>query len=181
MSEEADDAPKRASRDDKDGEYAVVGKSVLVNRPREELFAFWQDFQNLPKFMVAVESIRPSGDAGVMIWKIKAPAGQVVELETEPVDVVEGRAIGWRSTENSQIKTTGEVIFEDAPVGRGTIVTANISYEPPGGDLGRLVAKLFATEPNIQARHDLKRFKMLMETGEIAFSPNHRDEEEASA
>lgn len=180
MSDHTDDAPKRASRDDKDGTYAIVGKSVLVNRPREELFAFWSDFQNLPQFMVAVESITPSG-GGVMKWKIKAPAGQTVELETEPVGVVEGRSIGWRSTDASQIKTKGEVTFVDAPADRGTIVTASIAYEPPAGEIGRLVAKLFAAEPNIQARHELKRFKMLMETGEVAFSPNHRDEEEAAA
>lgn len=180
MSEHTDDAPKRTSRDDKDGEFAIVGKSVLINRPREELFAFWNDFQNLPQFMAAVESITPSA-GGVMTWRIKAPAGQTVELETEPVGVVEGRSIGWRSTKASQIKTVGEVTFEDAPADRGTIVTANIAYEPPAGDLGRLVAKLFAAEPNIQARHELKRFKMLMEAGEIAFSPNHRDEEEAAA
>ena len=176
MTESQDDAPKRAQRDDKSGDFAMVGRSVLINRPRAELFAFWRDFQNLSRFMEAVERIEPAGGKR-MKWTIKAPAGQTVQLETELTGVVEGRSIGWRSTENSQIKTVGEVRFEDAPADRGTVVTADIAYDPPGGDLGRLVAKLFAAEPNIQARHELKRFKMLMETGEIAFSPNHRSEE----
>lgn len=178
--EARDDAPKSARRDDKDGDYAIVGRSVLINRPRQDLYSFWRDFQNLPKFMEAIESVRiGTGDA--MIWAIKAPADQTVELETELTSDEPGRSLGWRSTDTSQIKTVGEVTFVDAPGGRGTIVTASIAYEPPAGDLGRLVAKVFGKEPNIQARHELKRFKMLMETGEIAFSPNHRNKEEAQS
>lgn len=162
-----DDAPKRAQRDDKDEEYAIVGRSVLINRPRSELFAYWRDFSNLPTFMHAIQSVTTSGDKR-STWTIKAPAGQHVTLETELVDVVPDQTIGWRSTEQSQIKTTGSVSFTDAPAGRGTIVTAEIAYEPPGGDVGRLIAKLFQAEPNIQARHELKRFKQLMEAGEVA-------------
>ena len=162
-----DDAPKRAQRDDKDGEYAIVGRSVLINRPRSELFAYWRDFSNLPSFMHAIESVTVSG-ADRSTWTVKAPAGQHVTLETELVDVVEDETIGWRSTEQSQIKTTGHVTFADAPAGRGTVVSAEIAYEPPGGDVGRLIAKLFQAEPNIQARHELKRFKQLMEAGEVA-------------
>lgn len=168
-----DDAPKRAQRDDKDGDLALVGKSVTINRPRSELFAFWRDFTNLPTFMHAIERIEVTGDRR-SVWTIKAPAGQHVTLETELVDVVENQSIGWRSVETSQIKTEGVVRFEDAPAERGTIVTAEIAYEPPGGDVGRLFAKLFRAEPNIQARHELKRFKMLMETGEIATGANNR-------
>ena len=169
----ADDAPLRARRDDKDDDLAYVGRSVLINRPRQELFAFWRDFQNLPRFMVNIESIQSTG-ADRAVWTIKAPVGQTVEIETETIDVVEDEAIGWRSVEGSDIKTEGRVTFADAPGGRGTVVTANIAYEPPAGDLGRLVAKLFAAEPNIQARHELKRFKMLMEAGEIANPIWHR-------
>jgi len=173
-----DDAPRRTRKDDTADGLAFVGRSVLINRPRQELFSFWRDFQNLPRFMEAVESIRPGRGPKRMIWKIKAPAGQKVELETEPVDIVEGERIGWRSTDESAIATRGHVSFRDAPGGRGTIVTADIAYDPPAGELGRLVAKLFAAEPNVQARHELKRFKMLMEAGEIAFSPNRRNPEE---
>jgi uncharacterized membrane protein len=167
-----DDAPKRAQRDDKDGDLAIVGKSVTINRPRSELFAYWRDFTNLPSFMHAIERIEVNGNRSV--WTIKAPAGQHVTLETEMVGVVENESIGWRSTDGSQIRTAGVVTFKDAPADRGTVVTAEIAYEPPGGDVGRAVAKLFQAEPNIQARHELKRFKMLMEAGEIATGANHR-------
>jgi len=169
-----DDAPKRTQKDDKDGDLAIVGRSVLINRPRNELFAFWRDFTNLPTFMQAIESIQMTGERR-SIWTIKAPAGQKVTLETEVTDLVENEVIGWRSVEGSQIKTEGRVTFADAPAGRGTVVTADIGYVPPGGDIGRLFAKLFAAEPNIQARHELKRFKMLMETGEIANAASHKN------
>ena len=168
-----DDAPKRAQRDDKDGDLAIVGRSVTINRPRNELFAYWRDFTNLPTFMHAIESIQMTGEKR-SVWKVKAPAGQHVTLETELTAVVENKSIGWRSVEGSQIRTAGIVTFAAAPADRGTIVTAEIAYEPPAGDLGRLVAKLFLAEPNIQARHELKRFKMLMEAGEIATGANHK-------
>lgn len=168
-----DDAPKRAERDDRDGHLAIVGKSVTINRPRAELFAYWRDFANLPTFMNAIERVDLQGETRSS-WTIKAPAGQQVKIETELVDVIENEAIGWRSVDGSQIRTNGKVTFEDAPADRGTIVTAEIGYEPPGGDLGRLIAKLFQAEPNVQARHELKRFKMLMETGEIATGANHK-------
>jgi uncharacterized membrane protein len=174
---EHDDAPKRARRDDKDGELAIVGRSVLINRPRQELFEFWQDFTRLPQFMHAIESIELKG-GGRSVWTVKAPAGQIVTLETEVTETIPGEAIGWRSVEGSQIETEGRVTFADAPADRGTVVTADIAYKPPGGDIGRLFAKLFAAEPNIQARHELKRFKMLMETGEITTGANRRTDED---
>lgn len=173
MSEQAtDDAPKRTQRDDKDGDLAIVGRSVTINRPREKLFAYWRDFTNLPTFMPAIESVQVVGDKRTL-WRVKAPAGQTVTLETELTAVVENQSIGWRSVEGSQIRTAGLVTFTDAPADRGTVVTAEIAYEPPGGDIGRLFAKLFRAEPNIQARHELKRFKQLMEAGEIATGANH--------
>lgn len=172
---QTDDAPKRAQRDDKDGDLAIVGKSVTINRPRSELFSYWRDFANLPTFMHAIESVEVDGERST--WTIKAPAGQHVTVETELVGVVEDESIGWRSVEGSQIRTAGLVTFKDAPADRGTVVTAEIAYEPPGGDVGRLIAKLFVAEPNIQARHELKRFKMLMEAGEIATGANRRSDE----
>ncbi|HEV7346475.1 MAG TPA: SRPBCC family protein [Devosia sp.] len=173
MAQAQDDAPKRAQRDDKEGDLAIVGRSVTIARPRNELFAFWRDFTNLPTFMEAIESIQMTGENRA-VWTVRAPAGQQVTMETELAGVVENETIGWHSVGGSQIRTAGMVTFTDAPAGRGTVVSAQIAYEPPAGDIGRLVAKLFMAEPNIQARHELKRFKMLMETGEIATSAYHK-------
>jgi hypothetical protein len=82
--------------------------------------------------------------------------------------------------ELSQIDTEGRVTFADAPGERGTRVGVRVAYKPPAGELGRAVAKLFMREPEIQARHDLKRFKMLMETGEIATSARRKDQTRAA-
>jgi uncharacterized membrane protein len=176
--ETTDDAPLRARKRDTEDGLAYVGRSVLINRPRAEVFAFWRDFQNLPRFMKNVESIQLGSNAQRMVWTIKAPAGQSVDLETEIVDERDGESIAWRSTPESEITTRGQVTFADAPGQRGTVVTADIAYDPPAGAAGRAIAKLFATEPNIQARHELKRFKMLMEAGEIAVGANHTAKEE---
>ena len=89
------------------------------------------------------------------------------------------RTIAWVSEPNSQIAHEGRVEFADAPPGRGTYVRLLLRYTPPAGELGRLVAKVFQREPNIQARRDLRRFKQLMETGEVPVnaSPSGRKSE----
>lgn len=174
MSLDTDDAPlrtRRADKGDADGGLTHVGRTVLINRPRQELFAYWRDFTNLATFMENVESIEMSGPDRAR-WRIKAPLGQTVEIETEVTESVDGEIIGWRSTADSQIETEGRVTFTDAGGGRGTAVAADIAYRPPGGPIGQTIAKLFMREPDIQARQELKRFKMLMEAGEIARGPD---------
>ena len=98
-----------------------------------------------------------------------------VDLETEIAEEREGELIAWRSTEASDIDADGRVTFTEGPAGRGTIVSAEVAYRPPGGEVGRWIAKLFQREPSVQGRRELKRFKMLMETGEIATSSNRND------
>ena len=173
--ERSDTAPGRAARKRRFGRYAVVGSAVTINRPRAELYAFWRDFQNLPHFMEEVEDIQPTGkDRNV--WTIAGPAGTSVEVETEVTEDRPDEFIAWRSVEGSDIDTEGKVTFSDAPGSRGTIVDAIIAYDPPGGGAGRAIAKLFQHEPEIQARRELRRFKMLMETGEIATAANRSAE-----
>ena len=170
-----DSAPGRTARGRPwFGDYAVVGRTVTINKPRAELYAFWRDFANLPRFMENVDSVRTAGD-GRTEWTIRAPGGRSVAVETEVVEDREGELIAWRSTPGSQIDTEGRVTFRDAPAGRGTRVEALIAYKPPAGELGRLAAKIFQREPHIQGRRELKRFKMLMETGEVATSQMRRD------
>jgi len=162
------------------GHYDVTGRTVTIRKPREELYAFWRNFQNLPQVMENLESVRPSGTEGRSIWTIKAPGGRTVDVETEIAREVENELIAWRSVEGSEIETEGRVTFEDAPGDRGTRVGLIIAYHPPGGEVGRLLAKTFLREPAVQARHDLKRLKMLMETGEIATSARRRDQTRAA-
>lgn len=172
-----DDAPFY-TRKSPDRENAVLGRTVTIRKPRSELYAHWRDFGNLPRFMENVETIRSEGDHRV--WVIKAPAGQTVEVKTEITEDVENRRIGWRSVEGSDIQTSGNVEFADAPGDRGTRVSLMMAYDPPAGELGRAIAKLFQREPQVQARHDLKRFKALMETGEISTSAHRKDNTRAA-
>ena len=148
-------------------EAALVGRTVTINRPRAELYAFWRDFRNLALFMENVESVTP-GDDRRSHWVVKAPAGKTVEWDSILTEEVENEVLAWESAEGADIKNAGRIEFKDGPPGRGTEVTATIVYEPPGGDLGKLIAKLFQKEPKIQARRELRRFKQLMETGEIS-------------
>jgi len=168
----SDSAPGRTSRQDLYGDYAVSGRTVTINRPRAELYAFWRDFSNLPRFMHNVEAVREEGD--LTVWTIRGPAGSRLTLRTRIVADREGEEIAWRSVEGSEIDTTGKVMFRDAPGGRGTEVEAVVAYVPPAGEVGRLVAKIFQREPRVQGRREMKRFKMLMETGEVATSANRK-------
>ncbi|NAZ35271.1 SRPBCC family protein [Rubellimicrobium sp. CFH 75288] len=168
-----DDAPGRTARQARFGDFAVTGRSVTINRPREEVFAFWRHFPNLSQFMENIESVREE-PGGLGIWTIRAPLGMTVEVRTRIVNERPGEQIAWRSTPDSDVETEGKVSFRDAPGGRGTIVAALVAWKPPFGALGQTVARLFAAEPSVQSRRDLKRLKMLLETGEIATNRNRK-------
>lgn len=161
-----DSAPGHTARRWRWGDYAVEAYTVTIARPRSELYAFWRRFQNLPQVMENVDSITEDGETTT--WTIRAPMGQTVQVQTRIVTDQPDEVIAWRSVEGSEIDTSGKIMFTDAPAGRGTTVTALIAWNPPFGPLGQIVAKAAGREPAIQARHELKRFKMLMETGEIA-------------
>lgn len=100
-------------------------------------------------------------------WVVKAPAGKVVEWDAIITEEIDGELIAWASVEGADVTNSGRIEFRDAGE-RGTIVTATIAYDPPAGFIGKIVAKMFQREPAIQARRDLRRFKQLMETGEVA-------------
>lgn len=168
----ADSAPGRTARRIGFGRYAVTGRTVTINRPRDELYAYWRDFANLPRFMENVREVAVEGDRAR--WTVAAPAGREVHVVTRIVQDRPGEFIAWRSTEASDIDAEGKITFRDAPAGRGTEVEAIVAYVPPAGEIGRWIAELFRREPQVQGRRELKRFKMLMETGEIATSLNHR-------
>ncbi|VXC98247.1 SRPBCC family protein [Sphingomonas sp. AX6] len=173
-----DGAPGRTARTGRFGDYAVVGKTVTIAKPpRDQLFAFWRDFTNLPSFMDNLENVETLGDQRSR-WTIKAPGGTSVVIETEIAQEKSGELIAWRSVEGSDIDTEGRVQFRDAPGDRGTEVELVIAYKPPLGRAGQAIAKLLQREPAIQARRDLRRFKMLMETGEIANSDRRLNIEE---
>jgi len=145
-----------------------VTKRITINRPRDEVYRFWRDLENLPQFMQHLESVHVIGGTRSH-WVAKAPTGNV-EWDAEIVAEREHELIAWRSIEGSEVRTEGSVRFIDAPADRGTEVSVELEYEAPGGKLGATVAKLFGEEPTQQIRDDLRRFKQVMETGEVVRS-----------
>jgi uncharacterized membrane protein len=150
-------------------EAALVGRTVTINRPRAEVFAFWRDFRNLARFLENIRDVQV-GDDRRSHWVVEAPGGRTVEWDSVITQETPDELIAWESVDGADIKNTGLIQFRDGPPGRGVEVTATIVYDPPGGDVGKLIAKLFQREPKVQARRDLRRFKQLMETGEISTS-----------
>ena len=144
-------------------------RSVTVNRPVAEVYAFWRDFQNFPRFMRHLESVTVL-DEQRSRWVAKAPAGKTVEWDAEITDERENELIAWHSLEGADVFNAGRVRFEPAPGGRGTEVRLDLAYKPPLGKLGSKVAMLFREEPGQQAQDDMRHFKQVMELGEIVLS-----------
>jgi uncharacterized membrane protein len=171
------DAVADATRELTDGKgSSIVARAVTINRPIGELFAYFRDFTNLPTFMENVERIDII-DQRRSHWVVKGPAGKSYEWTSAITDEAQDSFIAWASEDGADVPNSGRVDFRDAGA-RGTVVTATILYDPPGGAIGKLIAKMFQREPAIQARRDLRRFKQLMETGEIATAAITRKQHE---
>lgn len=155
---------------------SLVARAVTINRPVGEVFAYFRDFANLPTFMENVERIDIL-DAKRSHWVVKAPAGKTVEWDAVVTEEAQDSVIAWTSEPGADVANSGRVEFRDAGA-RGTVVTTTIAYDPPAGIVGKLIAKMFQREPAIQARRDLRRFKQLMETGEIATAAMNRKQRE---
>jgi uncharacterized membrane protein len=145
-----------------------VNKSIIINAEPSELYQFWQDFEKLPLFMRHLESVTVNGERSH--WVAKAPMGRTVEWDAIVTEDRPDELIAWRSLEGSEVSNAGSVRFERAPGGRGTVVHVEIDYSPPGGAVGALVAKLFGEDPDGQLQTDLRRFKQVIETGEVVVS-----------
>jgi uncharacterized membrane protein len=138
---------------------------VTINKPAEEVFAFWRNFENLPRFMRHLESVTTEGSTRSH-WVARAPAGRRVAWDAEIVEERPNELIAWRSLDDADIRNAGVVEFERAPGGRGTTIRVSLSYAPPGGKVAAAVAKLFGEEPGQQIEEDLRRLKQLLEAGE---------------
>ena len=160
-----DDAPITSSKIiEPDRELSA--EAVTIGRRRRELYDYWRNVANLPRFMENLLSIEPIDDRRSR-WTVKAPAGKTVSWVSVITDDQPGRSISWQSEPGADVPNSGKVEFIDAGA-RGTMVRAVIAYEAPAGIVGKLAAKMFQREPRIQSRRDLRRFKQLMEAGEIA-------------
>jgi uncharacterized membrane protein len=143
-----------------------VEHSVTINRAPGDLYAVWRDLTILPQFMKNLVSVERLDD-GRSKWRAKGPLGTTVEWEAEIVNDVANELLAWRSLEGSEVANAGSVRFLPQPPGRGTVVKVEMEYDPVGGVLSDAVAMITGTDPQAQIEEDMRRFKCLMEAGEI--------------
>ena len=142
----------------------IVEESVMINRPVSEIYRFWRNLENLPRFMTHLESVERITDT-LSRWRAKGPAGRIVEWNAEIINEVPDQVIGWKSIENSDVVSAGSVNFDDAGQGR-TRVRVRLQYSPPGGKLGDAFARLMGADAGTEIRQDLDRFKQLVESNQ---------------
>lgn len=149
------------------GERGInVHEAVTLERPIEEVYAFWRRFENLPRFMTYLERVDDLGNSRTH-WVAKGPLGTTVEWEAEIINEIENQVIGWRSLPGGDVAMAGSVNFDRVRNGRATRVLVRLQYEPAAGRAGAWLARLFGHEPSQTIREDLRRFKQLLEAGEV--------------
>jgi uncharacterized membrane protein len=146
-----------------------VLRSITIGCPRAEAYGLWRDVTNLPRFMEGVRSVEPLGD-GRSRWVARGPMGMSAEWESEITEDRPNELLAWRSAASSTLYHTGTVRFADAPRDGGTVVTVEMQYAPPGGKIAAALLKLFRKEPGQQIGDDLRRFKQVLELGEVVVS-----------
>ena len=146
----------------------LVRKCITVGRPPNEVYAFWRDFENLPRFMYHLERVENTG-VNRSHWVAKGPAGRKVEWDAEVVEDRPNERIAWRSVgADDDVRNSGSVSFLPIPGQSGTEVQVELEYDPPGGMFGATIAMLFGEEPGLQIVDDLRRFKHMLELRESA-------------
>jgi len=143
-----------------------VEESVAINRGPDELYEFWRNLELIPMIMPQLASVEIVGHRRSH-WIATGPAGWRTEWYADIINDIPNQLLAWRTVEGSELVSAGSVHFEAGPVGRGTVVRVKLQYDPPGGKLGAAFAWAFGEEPSDVIREGLRRFKQLMETGEI--------------
>jgi uncharacterized membrane protein len=157
------------------GKGIKVEESVVINRPVVEVYRFWRNFENLPRFMDHLESVTVL-DENRSHWVAKGPAGSRIEWEAVIHNEIDNELIAWRSLPGSEVNNAGSVHFTPALQGNGTEVRVVLSYDPPAGKLGAAVAKLLGEEPSQQVADDLRRLKQVLDVGEATAGKRSRAE-----
>jgi uncharacterized membrane protein len=146
-----------------------VHKTMTVARSPEEAYRLWRDFEGFPRFMRHLESVQVTGER-TSHWVAKGPAGMRVEWDAEILEDRPGELISWRSLPDAEVANAGIVRFKPAPGNRGAEVHVQLHYAPPAGRAGAAFAKLFGREPSQEVEGDLRRFKQVLEVGEVVHS-----------
>jgi uncharacterized membrane protein len=142
---------------------------VTVTAAQQEAYGRWRQFDELPAFLAHLDDVTVTGPR-TSHWRATAPFGRTVEWDAEITDDVPGERIAWRSLDGSKVRTEGEVRFTPAPDERDTEVHVTLRYAVPGGKHGQALARYFGEDPRQQLDDDLRRFKQVLETGEVVRS-----------
>jgi uncharacterized membrane protein len=143
--------------------------TTTVGKSPQEVYEFWRRFEQLPEFMAHVDDVRQESDTRSH-WRVTAPFGRTVEWDAEITQDVPGQVIAWRSTGDADVSNSGRVRFSPAPRGQGTELHVALTYEVPGGALAEALARWAGEDPHQQLDDDLRRFKQVMETGQVVRS-----------
>lgn len=159
-----DDMPSGPVTSVRRGEGVRVDERIVLNRSRGEVYRFWRNLQNLPRFMDHLEAVTVL-DERRSHWTAKGPAGSRVEWDAEIHNEIPNELIAWRSLRGSEVDNAGSVHF--IPTENGdTEVRVLLRYDPPAGKLGAAVARLLGEDPSRQVAEDLRRLKQVVEAGE---------------
>jgi len=160
--------PARARRHGgvKSGAGVKFQKTITVNRPVAQVYAFWRNFENLPRFMEHLESVDLKNDT-ISHWAIKTSEKHVLEWDAQIIEDRPNELISWQSLQGADVDNAGSVWFRPATGDRGTVVKLTMKYSPPGGKFGAKLARLFGQDAVQIIESDLYRLKSLLETGEI--------------
>jgi uncharacterized membrane protein len=153
------------------GKGVKVEESITVNRAPADLYCYWKNLENLPRFMRHIHSITTEGNRSH--WTVKGPLGISFEWDAEIINDRANELIAWRSLPGAAVDNAGSVHFEAQPGGRETCVSVSLKYDAPAGRVGTAVAHLFGKDPKAHIQQDLRRFKELMEAGEWGTGYGH--------
>ncbi|RYG39528.1 SRPBCC family protein [bacterium] len=146
-------------------EDSTVAYAATILKPRQEVYAFWRDWQNLPRFSRHLKKVEDLGN-GRTRWTTEGPQGDV-SWEAETTQDVPGERIAWQSVGDAKVANHGIVTFTDAPADRGTEVVVRMAYDMPGGIIGETVAKVTGNSPEAEIAESVRRFKTILECGEL--------------
>lgn len=157
------------------GRARALSKSITVNRPRDEVYRYWRDFNNMPTFMEFIERVETRDDHHAH-WVARVPmTDKTIEWDTYVTEDIPGERLAWLSEPNAPVRNLGWVTFREAPNGSGTEIQAVVAHEVPGGQLGYALARGVSKFTGFKAEQNLRRFKQLMETGEISTGQMNRE------
>jgi len=160
-------APRGPATSVRAGHGVKVEESIIINRDAATLWRFWRNLENVGRFMRHLELVEEI-DARRSRWVARGPLGYNLEWVAEIINEKENELLAWRSVDGSQVDTAGSVHFRELPNERGTEVRVNLKYDAHAAQLARPLARLLGTSPSQQIHEDLRRFKQVMETGEVA-------------